>query len=110
VTLATLYKNRISDLSQFLDSVGEEYWSTRLASWVGELECAESGTQSLVSKEHVARTKKAMGGMGSVGDIVITHLNGLGKSYPESELPNLNKKLKSMVSQLYNTASALQRG
>ena len=105
MNLLTLYKRQLSELAYFLASVGEDRWSNRLADWAHEFDSTVSNSSTV--KEHVARTKKALGGMGSIADIVITHRNGLGKSFPETELPIQNMRLASLISELYQTACAM---
>jgi hypothetical protein len=100
-TLST-YKREISELSDFLQTVGQERWSVRLSQWVSE---TESSVDPIVIRQHIERTKKALVGMGSVGDFVVT--NSGDHQYSTEEIKALNAQKDLLVEKLYKTTKLL---
>ena len=92
------YKYSLLTLAQFLQSINELRWSTRLCEWACELESATDDEETL--KAHVLRTRNALSGMGSLGDLSISHRNGLARMHPESLLPVLNRRFLSLLDSL----------
>jgi hypothetical protein len=90
-----VYRQLLLNLEVLLDSVNEKQWSALLHQWITELDLA---TDNATLQAHVTRTRKALGGMGSLGDICISHRNGLAQTYPEDLLPDLHRRFMSLLS------------
>jgi hypothetical protein len=92
------YKELLKELQRFLERYAEIKWATRLQQWVSELD----GLTLDREQDHLRRTQKALGGMGSIGDIVICPENGHSISNEEAQIDDANERLKKFVSDLFN--------
>ena len=62
------YRKLLLSISNYLAQYSEKRWSERLLAW--EHESADLQADRL--REHLQRTEKALWGMGSIGDVVIS--------------------------------------
>ena len=94
----------MSELSDFLRTVEQDRWSIRLSQWASEI---ESLVDPIVVRQHIERTKKALVGMGSVGDFVVTNRVTSDHQYSMEEIKALNTKKDVLVEKLYKTTKLL---
>lgn len=91
------YKELLKELQFFLERYAEIKWANRLRDWVNELD----GLTWDGAANHLRRTQKALGGMGSIGDIVICPENGHSVSNEEAKVNEANERLRKFVSDLF---------
>jgi hypothetical protein len=72
-------------------------WTQRLDEWIDEYQHLEPTAR----RGHLERTKRALAGMGSLGDIVICPQNGDTISADQTEMRSANEVLRSLLDQLY---------
>jgi hypothetical protein len=91
------YKKLLKELQCFLELYAETKWANRLRQWVSELDglTLDGGTA------HLRRTQKALGGMGSIGDIVICPENGHSILNEEVQVNDANERLRKFISDLF---------
>jgi hypothetical protein len=73
-------------------------WSERLEEWIGEFRHLEPSAR----RAHLERTKRALAGMGSIGDIFICPQNGSAISADDNDIRTANDKLKALLDRLYS--------
>jgi hypothetical protein len=79
-----------------LSQYNEKRWTPRLGEWVAELDhMPQGGIDS-----HAIRTRKALFGMGTIADIVISPRSGLTISENPEEIDKANEKLISLARSL----------
>ncbi len=91
------YKELLNELQVFFERYAETKWANRLREWVHELD----GLTWNGATDHLKRTQKALGGMGSIGDIVICPENGHSISNEEAQVNEANERLKKLVSDMF---------
>jgi hypothetical protein len=97
------YKELLLELHQHLVGVSEKKWAERLQEWIKELDGADK--DGVIN--HLKRTQKALGGMGSIGDIVICPENGHSIPSDEDQINRANERLKGLVSNLFSEIERL---
>jgi hypothetical protein len=103
------YRRSLVQIRCFLLEVGDQRWGPRLDSWIRELDSAVANRDKKALLQHIGRTKKAIGGMGSIGDIVVSREAGYSVPNDDIELDKLNARLLDLVSKLYLDVEALER-
>ena len=92
----TRYYQILSSLQKHLKTYAEKKWSCHLTTWINEL----PKLSDMEVNSHLQRTRKALGGMGSIGDIVICPENGHIISANENEITKANDQLRKLVNEL----------
>ena len=91
------YRELLGNLRDHLRFYDVPSWPQRLDGWISELDTP----QSLDVKTHLLRTRKALGGMGSMGDIVICAEAGHKIPQDEGSANRANDTLLSLVGKLH---------
>jgi hypothetical protein len=94
------YRELLLQIRDLLTSVGDARWGPRLASWIAEID-ELSNRDDLPVLDHVRRTRRAVAGMGSTGDVVISAEAGHEVPADEIEISRLNAQLHHLVHSLY---------
>jgi hypothetical protein len=102
------YRRLLEQIRSHLIAYGVQVWPGTLDSWLHEL----NGLNGSLGSEgalvqHVMRSRKATGGMGSLGDIVICPQAGHRISDEEGEIRDVNATLRRLVSTLYAETTTL---
>lgn len=91
------YEMLLGQLAEHLRKYGVTQWPERIDAWLAEYKRMDEIGKS----NHRSRTKRALGGMGSIGDIVIykqkSHRNGDGLE----EINDANERLLTLIEDLY---------
>lgn len=93
----TRYKNLLCDIREYLERYNVPSWPERLGQWAAELDNLEV----LNYRKHLLRTQKSLGGMGSIGDIVICPEAGHKISTAPQAINAANAGLLSLVKELH---------
>jgi predicted DNA-binding protein YlxM (UPF0122 family) len=99
------YRRLLEETKNHLEKYAEKRWSSRLSEWIAELDSLSGPAIS----NHVKRTQRALGGMGSIGDVVISPEAGHKISTDEGEIEKANRRLIQLVQALDNEVSILLR-
>jgi hypothetical protein len=67
------YIELLRAIRDHLASVGDSRWPERLSEWLGEFETMRD--DHAARRLHYERTRRALGGMGSIADVVIAGAN-----------------------------------
>lgn len=100
----TTYLDVLTRIREYLRSYDEKKWSTRLDEWIRELRGIDS-TKAL--RIHIERSRRATGGMGSLGDLTICPQAGHAIVNDRAAISAASQQLWSMTSQLYAETTRL---
>lgn len=106
LTLAR-YRELLGALERHLRANGVPHWPPILAEWLSQLDALEQrgGRESLLA--HLMEAKKATGGMGSLGDIVICPESGYSVGPDERQIKAANAELLRLVHELFKEITRL---
>jgi hypothetical protein len=96
--LSARYIELLQAIEEHLASFGDIRWPPRLAEWIREFESAQNDSASRV--RHFERTRRALGGMGSIADVVIAPEAGHTVAHDEKLVRAANDKLLRLVQSL----------
>ena len=94
------YRNLLEQIRDHLSRYGVRRWPPRLDEWIQELDSL--GPEGL--KSHLHRTLKSLGGMGSIGDIVICPEAGHDIPTERPLIKAVNDRLVALTDELYAEA------
>jgi hypothetical protein len=104
------YRRLLEQIRSHLIAHGVQVWPATLDSWLRELNALVGSQGSKRALEqHVMRSRKATGGMGSLGDIVICLQAGHRISDDEGAISDASATLRQLVSALYAETTTLLR-
>ncbi len=105
------YSELLKELRDHLARFEDRRWPPLLGAWLRELERSER-QQDVVKTgvDHLRRTQRALGGMGSIGDVVICPEAGHAIANDENEIRNANDRLLELVMAIDREISALLSG
>lgn len=103
------YRELVNEVRSHLARYGDRRWAPRLEGWLSELDDVEKAGSRQVLIAHVQRMRKALGGMGSIGDIVICPEAGYSISDSEKDIQRANQQLLSLVRSLDKCISRILR-
>lgn len=92
------YTALLREIESHLSLFGERKWAPRLAEWLREYESA--GLDSVMRRAHYDRTRRSLGGMGSIADIVITPEAGHRIANDRNAIDEANERLIRLVQRL----------
>lgn len=101
------YRRALEAIGAYLARFGVRDWPERLRAWVSELDAAVEARQGDRIVAHVARSQRATGGMGSLGDIFISPEAGDQISGDEHAIRQANDQLNVLVNELYRQTLTL---
>jgi len=103
------YGTTLLKIETFLRECCVKNWPDRLADWQIQLRKLQEATpydeQRL--REHLTRSRKATGGMGSLGDIFISPSAGDCIADNPAEIAATNSQLKTLIHALYEISDRL---
>jgi len=94
----TKYTELLKAIEEHLASFGDKRWPPRLAGWIREFEDVRN--DSTDRTRHYERTRGALGGMGSIGDVVIAPEAGHTITDDDRAINAANEKLLRLVEEL----------
>jgi hypothetical protein len=97
------YRRLLEQVRDHLEKYGVPGWPAQLDQWARELDRLDPAEL----KAHLVRTQKALGGMGSIGDVVICTEAGHKIANDKSAIKEANETLLALVEALY--AEVMQR-
>lgn len=100
----TAYRQLLREIRDYLVSYEDRRWTPVLEEWSAELE-GEVPPNFLI--EHLQRSMKATGGMGSIGDLYIAPENGHRIADDPAAIDAASERLWSMTAALYKEAKSL---
>jgi len=100
------YRELILAISEHLAQYGDQRWAPRLEGWLTELDDSETENKQYLV-DHVERMQKALGGMGSIGDIVICPEAGYSIQNEEGLIQKANDDLLRLVRLLDKCISSI---
>lgn len=98
------YRDALAQIADHLAAHGEAHWSQTLRQWLRELD--GPGLRGLA---HVRRTRRCLGGMGSLGDVVICPEAGHKIANDPATVKAANDRLLSMVHELGRICGRLEQ-
>lgn len=102
------YTELLIEIRDHLCRYGDRRWPQVLDDWIGELREASGSPSDLVA--HLERSRRAVSGMGSLGDIVIYPESGHAIESDEREIQRANSGLRQLVHDLDREVARLLRG
>ena len=96
--LEAQYIELLQAIERHLASFGDTRWPKRLSDWRDEFTTAQFDAAARV--HHLARTRRALGGMGSIADVVIAPEAGHRIADDERVIKAANDKLLDLAQQL----------
>jgi hypothetical protein len=90
------YRRLLLAISRYLAGFSETRWAQRLLEW--ERECDGLGGEGIL--DHLRRTGKALWGMNSIGDVVISPETGLSIPPDAEKIRDANKKFIELIKAL----------
>jgi len=104
--MVSRYAETLKELHSFLSRYREQVWAPILEKWITELEHLQrTAKTSPQITEHALRTRRSIGGMGSIGDISITPQPGYRVWAWTWNVSRVNRRLHRLVSALYDSTS-----
>jgi threonine aldolase len=95
------YRDVLTRIRDYLRIYGEDKWTARVDEWLREL--ADIRSLSAL-RTHVERSKRATGGMGSLGDLTICRQNGHIIENDVRKITEASQGLHALTAQLYHEA------
>jgi hypothetical protein len=96
------YRELLSNIRSLFDAYGEFDWASTISRWIDELDAAVANNSHVEIEKNMARTKKSLGGMGSIGDVVISPEAGHKIASDMTTTDNANERLLALVHQLWD--------
>jgi hypothetical protein len=92
------YRELLHRIRQYLSGYGDRRWPPILDEWLAELAACEGSSTRL--EEHLRRTRRAVSGMGSLGDVFISPESGHRIADDDETVHEANGDLLSLVRSL----------
>ncbi|MGH8673773.1 MAG: DUF6966 domain-containing protein [Burkholderiales bacterium] len=90
------YRTLLRQIADHLADFGDRRWPAVIAGWLAEI----GGEGEEIPATHLQRTRRALGGMGSIGDVVICPEAGHLISSDKKEIRKANERLLHLVHEL----------
>jgi len=98
------YRDLLRKVAAHLKTFGNTRWPPILEAWLDELDRFK-GTP--IPRQHLERTRRALGGMGSIGDVVICPEAMRESAFDEIQIRKANEELLRFVRELDREISNL---